>query len=148
MKLPAAVIALLMLCLSGCGSSRPIDPHEMVGEWKATKRWGNRGPISGSIIFRADGTCETIKLPWGIVSGDDKQLAALESVGGKWDIREHIGKRVVWVVFDPAKSTGEGYQMSIEPKLSRKEWEFRQYIGDPDLMDIVEFKRVGDPPPR
>ncbi len=141
MKLRTALVGLVMLCLAGCGRSKPIEPGEMVGEWQAFNRWGNRGPISGSIVFRADGTFGTIKLPWGIVTGDAAQLTALESIAGKWDIREHMGKQVVWVEFEPAKSTGRGAMMSIEPKLSGKQWTFRQYIGDPDLMDIVEFKR-------
>jgi len=34
--------------------------------------------------------------------------------------------------------------MIIDPKLSGKQWTFRQYLGDPDLMDIIEFKRVSD----
>lgn len=120
----------------------------MVGEWRAIKRLGNKGPISGSIIFRDNGTCETIRLPWGILTGNEAQLSAFESINGRWDIRPQSGKQVVWVEFEKAASTGRNLMTALEPRKKNGQWTFRQYIGDPDLMDIVEFKRVSDVPSR
>ncbi len=122
---------------------KTIEPGEIVGEWAAGERWGKRTPVSGSIVFRADGTIETVNLPLGVMTGDATHLTSLESIPGKWAFEVKDGKRVVCLKFDEAKITAKTLMTWIEPKVSGKQWTFRQYIGDPDLMDIVEFQGVG-----
>jgi hypothetical protein len=146
MKQLTAIIGLALIVLAACSRSKPITHAEVVGEWQPIMRWG-KGPMTGSINFRTDGTCETIKLPWGSITGDEPDLVSLESVAGKWEFEVVDGKQAVCVRLETAKSTGKSIMIWINPELRSGEWTFRQYIGDPDLMDIVEFKKRAASPP-
>lgn len=144
-KLEKMRMLVALMVLSFCGltvscKSKPIESRELVGAWDVVKRWG-KDPMTGSIIFRADGTCETIKFPWGIVTGEEADFAAFESIKGTWSVKKYSGNTSVWIDFDNAKSTGKGHIISINPELRSGKWTIRQYIGDPDLMDIVEFHK-------
>lgn len=139
MRLCVVICSLVMLVATGCSKSKAIDAKELVGTWEA-QRWG-KGALSGAIVFRADGSLTTAALPWAAVTGDIAHLADLESVAGKWKIKNEAGKQVVWLEFEQAKSTGQGYMMAIEPVMKGNLWTFTQYIGDPDLMDVLEFTK-------
>ena len=140
MKLFITVVGLALAGLTACSKSKPIESAEVVGEWQAANRWG-KGPMTGSVVFRADGTCETINLPWGTVTGKEADLKAIESVSGNWVFEVKEGERVVCLKLGAAKSTGQTCMTWITPQLRSGQWTFRQYIGDPDLMDIVEFEK-------
>lgn len=140
MKRLIAILVMTLLGLTACSKSKPIEKAEVVGEWEAIKRWG-KGPMSGSIIFRADGTCETVKLPWGAVTGDETHLGSAVWVIGKWKFEFRNGKQSICLTMAKPKTSGATFTTWIHPELRGGEWTFRQYIGDPDLMDIVEFKK-------
>lgn len=138
MKLLSAMIALAVCVLAASCKSKPIEPRELIGTWDVIKRWG-KGPMTGSIVFYADGTCETIKLPWGAITGDEADLAKLESVKGRWNFEMQRKKKVIYLGLGESKTAGFG--IWIEPELRSGKWTFREYIGDPDLMDIIEFHK-------
>jgi hypothetical protein len=138
MKLLSVIMALVVCGLAASCKSKPLEPGNLVGTWDVIKRWG-KGPLTGSIVFNADGTCETIKLPWGSITGEEAELTILESTKGKWNLEVQNGKKVVYLSFSKAKITGFGTW--IKPELRSGKWTFRQYIGDPDLMDIIEFHK-------
>lgn len=138
MKFIAILIVSAICGLAASCKSKPIEPSELIGKWDVIKRWG-KGPMTGSIVFNADGTCETIKLPWGAITGDEADLAKIESFKGDWKFGLKNGKRIVYLSLGKSKFTG--FETRIEPELRSGKWTFRQYIGDPDLMDIVEFHK-------
>ena len=138
MKLLIVMVALAVCGLMAGCKSKPIESRELVGAWDVIKRWG-KGPMTGSIIFNADGTFETIKLPWGAITGDEADLIKLESVKGNWNFEMQRKKKVIYLSF--RKSNNTGFGTWIEPELRDGKWTFRQYIGDPDLMDIIEFHK-------
>lgn len=150
MKLLIIILNMGLACLTACSKSKPIESAEVVGEWQATrlwtKEWG-RSLVTGSIVFRADGTLRTIDLPWGVVTGNEAELTLIASVSGRWKIEVKEGMRVVYLGFEEPKNKGRGSGIWIDPELKGDQWTFRQYIGDPDLMDIVEFKKRAVSPP-
>ena len=129
---------LICLITISC-ESKPIESHELIGKWDIIKRWG-KGPMKGSIIFKIDGTCETINLPWGAITGEEADLAKLTSVKGTWKTGADNGAEVIYLSLK--RSALPSYGTWIKPELKSGKWTFRQYIGDPDIMDIIEFQKM------
>ena len=139
MNLSNKLISMLICLITISCESKPIESHELIGKWDIIKRWG-KGPMKGSIIFKIDGTCETINLPWGAITGEEADLAKLKSVKGTWEFDIMNEKKVINISF--SKPEYAGFDASISPELRSEKWTFRQYIGDPDIMDIIEFQKM------
>jgi len=138
MKLVAQIIVLAFCGLTASCKSKPIEPPELIGKWDAIERWG-KGPMTGSIVFYTNGSCETVGLPWGAITGNESDLTNVVSVKGKWQFEVISGKKVITINLGELDSAE--FSASIAPKLKSGKWTFRQYIGDPDLMDIIEFHK-------
>ena len=139
MNIFTKLIIVIILAITISCKSKPIESQDLIGRWDVIKRWG-KGSMSGSIIFESDGACETIKLPWGSITGNEQDLAKLESVKGDWRFIVKNGMKVIEVNLGNSRTAG--FSTTIDPKLLGGKWTFRQYIGDPDTMDIIEFQKM------